>query len=189
VDFGKAVTTILVLVMTLLGSPASSEAQDTEVAGSLSWLWFRGDYARWLTYPGWSVDFAQGLTPHLSVAVEVGGNYRAVDYSNGWSESHRAYVFAAGPKVVTSTRERLVAFGQVLVGVQRFNDTIRTPPAPDFNSSSSSFVIHSGGGVDVTVARQVAVRVDISAVIGDPWHSLSWQRPEWRLGLGGVYRW
>ena len=121
--------------------------------------------------------------------MEVSGNYRAVDYSNGWSESHRAYVFAAGPKVVTSRRERLVAFGQVLVGVQRFNDTLHTPPAPDLNLSSSSFVIQPGGGVDVTVAPQVAVRVDISSVVADPWHSFSWQRPAWRLGLGGVYRW
>ena len=185
----KTLTTILVLLITLLVNPVSSQAQDTEVAGSLSCLWLQGDYARWLTYPGWSVDFAQGLAPHLSVAVEVGGNYRAVDYSNGWSESHRAYVFAAGPKVVTSRRERLVAFGQVLAGVQRFNDTLRTPPAPDFNLSSSSFVIQPGGGVDMTVARQVAARADISAVVADPWHSFSWQLLEWRLGIGGVYKW
>src|SRR5258708_17089065 len=70
-DFGKTVTTILVVIITVLVNPASSEAQDTEVAGSLSWLWLQGDYARWLTYPGWSVDFARGLAPHVSVAVEV----------------------------------------------------------------------------------------------------------------------
>jgi hypothetical protein len=55
------------------------------------WVWLQGDYSRWYTYSGWSVELARSLTPRVTVAAEAGGNFYSTDYSNGWSESHRRY--------------------------------------------------------------------------------------------------
>jgi hypothetical protein len=185
----KRTASILVLVVTLLASAASARAQDTEVAAGISWVWLQGDYGRWHTYQGWSLELARSVTPHLSVVGEAGGNYYSVDYSNGWSESHRVYTFTAGPRVNTSRNDKVIGFVQLLAGVTRVSSTLRNPPEPDFNGSSSGFAIQPGGGVDVKVARRAAVRADLSAVVADPWHSISWQLSLWRLGLSGVYRW
>jgi hypothetical protein len=185
----KSAGSILVLVVTLVASAVSARAQDTEVAAGVSWVWLQGDYGRWHTYQGWSIELARFVTPHLSIAGEAGGSYYPVDYTNGWSESHRIYTFTAGPRVNTSRNDRVTGFVQLLAGVERSSYTLRTPPAPDFNGSATGFVIQPGGGVDVKVARRAAARADLSAVVADPWHSISWQLPLWRFGLSGVYRW
>jgi hypothetical protein len=181
-------TPILVIVA-LLAPVASARAQDAEVAAGISWSWIEGDYARWHMYQGWSLEVARSLTPHLGITGEADGNYYSLDYSNGWSESHRVFIFAVGPKLTTSRNNRVIEFAQLLVGMEHFSATLHTPPDPDFNGSSSEFAIEPGGGVDVRLTRRVAVRARVAVAIADPWHATFWQLPLWRLGLSGVYKW
>jgi hypothetical protein len=187
----KRCAAILVLVaVALLENAASACAQETQVAAGISWLWLQGDYARWHTYPGWSFGLARSVTPHVSIAGEANGNYYSPpDWSNGWSESHRSYTIAVGPKLNTSRNSRLIIFAQALAGIEASSSTLHTPPSPDFNGSSVGFVIQPGGGVDVQVARRVALRTGLDVVVVDPWSSISWQLAQWRLRLAAVYGW
>jgi hypothetical protein len=185
----KRDASMLALVVTLLANAAPARAQDTEVAAGISWVWLQGDYGRWHTYPGWSLELARSVTPHVTIAGEVGGNTYSVEYSNGWSESHRIFIVMAGPRVNSSRDERVIGFVQVLSGVEHFSDNLHTPPELDFDTSSSGFAIQPGGGIDLKVSRRAAVRADLSDLVFEPWHSFYWRLPQWRLGLSGVFRW
>jgi hypothetical protein len=189
VQVGGRVARILLLVVTLMASAVSGHAQDNAVGAGFSAVWIEGDYGRWHTYPGWSVEGERALTPHLVIAAEADGNWYSIDYSNGASESHRAYLFAAGPRLTTSRQARVTGFAQIMAGVLHSSVTLRMPPFPDFNASGSSFAIQPGGGVDAQMTRRTAVRADVGVAVADPWHSFSWQFPVWRVGLLGIYRW
>ena len=152
-------------------------------------MWLQGDYGRWQLYKGWSAEVGKGVGPHLTLVGEMGGNRYSIDFTNGWSESHSIYTFTAGARVNTATRQRVIGFGQLLAGTVHVSANLHGPPEPDLNASSSSFFLQPGTGIDVTVTQSVAVRSALSVGIADPWHSLSWHLPMWRLGLSAVYKW
>ena len=181
--------TLLITFAVLVALSGSLYGQQTEIAGGISWEWLQGDYGRWHLYNGWSAEAGRAVTAHLTLVGELGGNRYSTDSTNGWSESHSIYTFTAGARVNTATRQRVIGFGQMLAGAVRVSTNLHTPPGPDFNGSGSSFFLQPGAEIDITATQSLAVRSAISMGIADPWHSLSWHLPMWRLGAAAVYKW
>jgi hypothetical protein len=78
-------------------------------------------------------------------------------------------------------------FARVLAGIEQTASTRDTPPLPDFEAWSSSFAIKVGGGADIRLARHEAVRGYVDVTIAEPFHSFSWNFPQWRFRISGLY--
>ncbi len=161
---------------------------------------------------GWTVPVAYNFNHWLAVAGEVGANYRS-DTFLGQGIDINVSTYMAGPKF-TKRGKNVTFFFQMLGGAARgaanldlnlpnFNlPNFNLPNIPnlpnlpslpnqaldlldrDFSRSATQFALQPGGGIDVSVSDNVAIRLqgDYRAILADT--TLN----QFRLGAGVVFK-
>ena len=135
-------------------SPASAQnIQSAEISGGYQWLTAKtSDEDGWRTFPkGWYVDVAGHVTPMLSIASQVSGNYRTFE-DEGFDLA--LHTFMAGLRATSSGRVR--GHGQFLAGVAslKASDDVAS-------DSETDFALQFGGGVTVPVSGRVGLRLGV----------------------------
>jgi opacity protein-like surface antigen len=175
-------TRALVLVCALAAVvvlPTAAAAQ-TPITVSFGYAALReqgpGDFPASVYDTGWALSGAYPIgLDRILVAGELGRQERV----NIVDETQELTAGLVGARYLFARSGRLTAFGQALVGVERFTE-------PGFEESG--FAFQPGAGLDYDVAAGVGVRVQ-----GD--YRLSRQGEatfkDWRFFVGGVYafRW
>ncbi len=157
---------------------------------------------------GWTVPVAYNFNNWLAVAGEVGANYRS-DRILGQGIDINVSTYMVGPKF-TKRGKNVTFFFQMLGGAARgaanldlnlpnFNlPNFNLPNLPnlnlpnraldlldrDFSRSVTQFALQPGGGIDVSVSDNVAIRFqgDYRAILADT--TLN----QFRLGAGVVFK-
>jgi hypothetical protein len=124
-------------------------------------------------YKGWVVSGAYPfLWPRLSLAGEAGSQTR----STITDETQRVTAILGGPRFAL-TAGRLAAFGQMLIGMERFTEPGLT---------ESGLAIQPGGGVDFWITPAIGARAQTDY----RWaHEGGDTYKEWRVSIGAVWRW
>jgi peptidoglycan-associated lipoprotein len=132
---------------------------------------------------GW---FGYKFNRSLSLVGEVGGQHAAnIDGTTG---SLTLTSFLAGARYALARGDRIVPFGQVLLGGAHASGAL-TPAPSGLAASANSFAMTAGGGVDITLTRHLALR----AVQADYFltrfnNGANDQQNNFRVGTGIVYR-
>jgi hypothetical protein len=158
------------IVFFLLLIPWTLAAQDkplVEIFGGYSHFWmpsgFAPDYGRDYTTEraslnGWNVTAKVNLNRWVGIDADFGGYYgkAAATYSQPFVVSYArdfsigTYLF--GPRFSYRGNRRLTLFSHALLGM------VVLARLPIFNTSKSSFCQAYGGGLDINLAKHVAIR-------------------------------
>lgn len=106
------------------------------------------------TLHGWYVDVTGNETRMLAVVAQGGGNYQTVKGQNV-----KVIEFAAGARLNRRMSERTLPFVQVLFGVTHFTPNIGYTNIEQQPGRSTNASLHVGGGVNLTPAGNIGVRV------------------------------
>ena len=144
----------VMLLVALISIPRVADAQDAqrfEVAGGYAYM---HDQDTSYDFPrGWVVSVAAAATQWLAIVGEAGGSLKTVSLP-GDSPKVKVYTFMAGPRVTAWRAQRVVPFAQVLFGSARATTTVLT-----VSERVTDFSYQPGAGVDVSLSRHTAVRV------------------------------
>jgi opacity protein-like surface antigen len=97
---------------------------------------------------GWTGSLTQKVNRFVGVTAEFNGNYN--DNILGTTYKGNVHNFLFGPRL-SYTAGKITPFAHALYGVSRVTG--------DGLTSQNSFAMAYGGGVDVTVAKRVALRL------------------------------
>ena len=126
---------------------------------------FMRDTDRAESFPGgWAVSASGNVNDWIGVVTEVGGSHRscdncergpfATDRFRGTDLHVTVLTFMAGPRVASHANSLVTPFAQVLLGGSHIKGGLEWDGA-----LNTGFTYQPGGGVDVRVARGVAVRL------------------------------
>ena len=157
-------------------STASAQTEKGNVAVSYSIL---HDSELEETFPtGWLFAVTGNLNDIFAIVGEIGGNYKSIDVL-GTDVNVRVHSFLGGIKFQNAASPKVVPFAQLLVGESVFNAS-----ALGEGGTDNAFSVQPGGGVDISVARNFAVRVQgdfrINRAEGETFN-------EFRVAFGGVF--
>jgi hypothetical protein len=148
--------------VTVSSVPAAAQAPTTgryDVAGGYAFMRDQ-DIARdnpdiSANFPaGWMASGSARVWRWLAVAGEVGGSSKTVAIP-GDQPKLRVYTFLAGPRVRRPPGDRIVPFGQVLVGAARASTSVLT-----VTETVTDLAYQPGGGVDVMISGRLGVRAE-----------------------------
>jgi len=154
----------VVLCLFLLGAvPLEAQTPRAEISGGYS---FVHDKDRSEDFPaGWVVSAIGNVNEWISVATEVGGNYRVCrECQRGPFTSSkfrstdlnlRVYTVMAGPRVASHAISAVTPFAQILVGGSHISGGVQFDGA-----LNTGFTYQPGGGVDVRVTPNVGIRLE-----------------------------
>lgn len=128
---------IFAIVLCLPLSAAAQETPKAEVFAGYSY--FRGDLDA--NFHGWNFSVAGNPNKWLGVVGDVSGHY---------VENVNLHLFLVGPRFSYRKGERVTPFAQTLVGAIRLGGS-------DFDNTAFAWTV--GGGFDIKVSRNVAVRI------------------------------
>jgi hypothetical protein len=152
-------------VVFLVFGTAPLFAADTpqfELGGSYA---FMRDTSRSDSFPaGWAATATGNVNSWIGVVGEVGGSYRscdncqrgpfASDRFRGTNVHIAIHTYLAGPRVASHANSLLTPFAQILFGGSHMSGGTEWDGA-----LNTGFTYQPGGGVDVRVARNCAVRL------------------------------
>lgn len=145
----KKIVIVLCLVMAAsLSAAAQEETPKVEVFGGYS-------YAGSNTH-GWDASIAGNVNKWFGLVGDFSGQYtntKEVDFR----EKIRTHSFLFGPQLSVRKNKRVTPFVRALFGVA-YIDTNATEEGQTFLFNDKSFSMALGGGLDVRVSRNVAVR-------------------------------
>ena len=183
---------ILVVIAAVAASPAiAQETPKFEIGVNYSIL---NERTLDETLPvGWTVPVAYNFNDWLAVAGEVGANYKSNTFL-GQDLDIDISSYMVGPKF-TKRGKNVTFFFQMLGGAARgaADLDLNLPNFPRLNSflgqrdlsrSTTQFALQPGGGIDVSVSDNVAIRFqgDYRAILAD--NTLN----QFRLGAGVVFK-
>ena len=153
---------ITVIALTLLLLPLTATAQETpkvELFGGYSY--FRTEDDRNLH--GWNGSVAVNLNNWFGLVADVSGHYDSRTLFLGDSISFRHFnrhQVLVGPRFSFRKDRRLTPFAHALFGIARDHEKITvTPFFQTFEFSDTGFAMAVGGGLDVEIARRLALRI------------------------------
>lgn len=140
----------------------AADTPQLELAGSYA---FMRDTSRSDSFPaGWAATATGNVNSWIGVVAEVGGSYKSCDNcQRGPFASDRfrgnnlrvsVLTFLGGPRVASHANSLITPFGQVLLGGSHIRGGLEWDGA-----LNTGFTYQPGGGVDVRVARNAAVRL------------------------------
>jgi opacity protein-like surface antigen len=140
----------------------AADTPQLELAGSYA---FMKDTTRSDSFPaGWAVSAIGNVNSWIGVVTEVGGSHRscdncqrgpfATDRFRGTNLHVTVLTFMAGPRVASHANSLVTPFAQVLLGGSHIKGGLEWDGA-----LNTGFTYQPGGGVDVRVARNAAVRL------------------------------
>jgi len=156
----------IALCLFLLGATETplfaADTPQFELAGSYT---FMQDTTRSDSFPaGWAISATGNVNSWIGVVTEVGGNHRscdncqrgpfATDRFRGTNLNVTVLTFMAGPRVASHANSLVTPFAQVLLGGSHIKGGLEWDGA-----LNTGFTYQPGGGVDVRVTRNAAVRV------------------------------
>jgi hypothetical protein len=128
-------------------------------SGTPRYEWFGGysffrDQSDSVSFPGgWAISAGRQWTDAIDLVGEISGSHRSDAIFGAAPATSNVYTFAAGPKYARQT-SGVNSFGQVLIGLSR-----TTATALGVSNSSTGLALQPGVGVDIAVAKSIAVRV------------------------------
>lgn len=162
----KRVLTILTVIAVL--APASLWAQDVakaEVFGGASVISFKDSDSR-TTAAGWQAALAGNVSSMFSIVGDFGGHYK---------DGGSALEYLGGPRV-THRLDKASVFAHALYGGTHFSD-----------GGGNHFTMAYGGGIDVGVKDNLAIRVvqfDWAPIKAES----TWLKNNIRFGFGVVWK-
>lgn len=106
------------------------------------------------TLHGWYAEAVHNETGMLAVVAQVGGGYQTVQRQNV-----KLIEFAAGVRLNRRATERMVPFVQVLVGATHFSPSVGYTNIESQPGRANNASVHVGGGVTLTSAARLGVRI------------------------------
>lgn len=148
---------ILALLMFL---PIIAAAQDTprvEIFGGYSYL-RQNDNLIGEDLHGWNASFTSNFTKWLGLAAEFSGHYGDATLTPGLKADVATHLFMVGPRFSYRGSEAVTPFAHVLFGAARSDVTFFLPNGRN-RINESAFALIVGGGLDVKVHDNVAIRL------------------------------
>ena len=170
--------TIAIVLVLLAGSAASAQQKPTNDL-AISWgLLAESENTMPL---GWVVASTSHINERVSFVAEFGGNYKTVE-SLGVNVTLSEHSFLGGVRFRPAPSSKVTPFIQALLGVARVGGGASVAGF-DVNVSKNMFAIQPGGGVDIEVAKNTAVRIqgDLRVLTGD------YGTNQFRLAMGIVF--
>ncbi len=138
-----------------------ADAPKAKLAPELEWFGgysFYRDQRDDLSFPGgWAFSAARRWNDALAIVGQMSGSHRSESIAGANVASANLYTFTVGPKYARRTG-RVDSYGEVLIGVARTQGS-----AFGVSDSSTGFALQPGVGVDVPLARNLALRVGFNA--------------------------
>lgn len=165
---------IVPLAVLLFAVPQPARAQDA--AGEFSAGWRVLHFEEETFSRGWYADALGSLTDSVGLVGEVSGHYRTIDETRVISgvpvsvtADLRMHTFMGGIRFSTRQNPRLVPFGQALLGLVHGVASIEGSTTVggrtftvDESESDSDMAFELGGGVNVGISDDIAVRLGAS---------------------------
>jgi opacity protein-like surface antigen len=162
----------MVLILVLLLLPLTALAQQTpkvELFGGYSY--FRGERGRNLH--GWNGSITANLNKWFGLVADVSGHYDSLSFRFTGQQNNQnnisifdsktsKYTILVGPRLSYRNSSRLVPFAHALFGVTRDHEdstTLSNDFSSIFKSNESGFAMAVGGGLDVELNRNLALRI------------------------------
>src|SRR5579862_3632569 len=152
------------LVLLMIADAAFSTAQEypiVEFSGGVSYS--HADIAGPANMLGWHITF--GMNPARSLRLVGDFSEQHVHSStivyNGTRSTVKDYEYVWGPQFVYRRKPRIAPFAHALFGVAARDYTVpsTTPGGPDVFAHDFGFASVFGGGMDIHVVRNVAIRI------------------------------
>lgn len=144
---------VFALVPSLSGPAVAADTPKTDVAIGYSILRELDADVEQTSPLGWVAAVAGNINDWFAILGEVGGNYKSFN-AGGVDVDVKVHTFMAGARVADRRSAKATPFGQVLVGTGR-----GTGSALGISRSTTAFAIQPGGGVDIAVRPNVAIRL------------------------------
>ena len=103
---------------------------------------------------GWVVSVGATATRWLGLVGEIGGSRKTLSLP-GDPPTLKVYTFMGGPRIGTARTDRVALFGQVLFGAAR-----ATTAVLDVAETVTDFAYQPGGGIVMTLGRNVGIRLE-----------------------------
>ena len=165
---------LIALAVLLFLAPAYAMAQNTpdaEIFGGISVL-----STSVKTLEGVSASVNGNVTGWLGIKADFSALYGNIIIAN-----LRAYTFTFGPQISYRKNQRVVPFAHAL-----FGGAHATAGVLGLSFSDSSFAMNFGGGLDVVVHKNIAIRVfQVDALVTRFSHDVS---TDPRVSAGVVFR-
>lgn len=143
----------------LLLLPLAAFAQDkpkVEVFGGYSYL--NTDDSLDLDLHGWNASVTGNLNKWFGIKADFSGHYDDITLSPGVRADVNAHLFLVGPQFSYRKSDTWQPFAHVLLGAARSHISARTATGLQ-RSSETNFALAAGGGLDLNVAKHLAVRL------------------------------
>lgn len=152
----RRVTCVLIVSCTFAGAARAQfpagRASQVELAGTYSFIRARAANAgQGFNLNGGGGALAFGYNDRLSVVADV-GVYHFVGFQAGLNST--MYTYTAGPRITYNLSRRVTPFTQLLLGGGRLNAS-----SIGVKAGENGFVMAVGGGLDVPLRHNFAVRV------------------------------
>lgn len=150
---------VVVLFLGLLALPLM--AQDNpkaEIFGGYQFQSLGGDFAKLnngsnINTNGWDASLTGNLNKHFGVTGDFGGVYKTIS-----GVSAHIYTYGGGPVIAYDFGAKINPFVHFVLGGYTFGCGTGCFGSGSGSSSTSGFMMKFGGGVDVKVAKVIAVR-------------------------------
>jgi outer membrane immunogenic protein len=149
-------TWLLAGILILAGSAHAQETPQAEVSASYSYLRIGGSGGT--NQNGGSFSFAWNPDSWLGIVGDV-GIYHSTVPLGGVNVGINTTTFAFGPRISARTDSKFTPFAQILLGGAHLSAGFN-----GITASTNGFAVIGGGGIDVQVARHIAVRPQIEYV-------------------------
>jgi hypothetical protein len=144
-----------VLAWLAIAAPAVAEDRAPSVFGGYSFFHVNNPAG---TFPvGWMASAALPLTERVDIVAAVSSQYKSYGTqlgANGDALRGHNHAIVVGPRL-DYRRKRLVAFGQILFGIQASGTSSATRDA-----AVTRYVWEPGGGIDLRIAEKLFVRFE-----------------------------
>ena len=159
--------------LTVLPLPAA--AQDARGEVVVSYGVMTDTHLRETPMGGWGVAMTANINERFGIVGEFSGNYWTNNLPGDFDPYLRIHSFLAGPKVKPWTG-RVMPYGQMLAGITHVRGRFFRQPA-----SKMLVTFQPGGGVDIILANQRGIRVQVDSQFQ------SWGETLLRFSVGAVF--
>lgn len=144
----KIINVVIITLFVSLNVIGQEETPKAEVFGGYS---YAGSGSN-----GWNASVAGNFNKWLSAVADFNGQYTDTS-ETGISEKIKSYSYLFGPQLSIRKNKRVTPFVRALFGGAHIK-TKAVESGQTFEFSDSSFSMAFGGGLDVRVSKNVAIR-------------------------------
>jgi Outer membrane protein beta-barrel domain len=146
------------LLLALLALPLmAQDSPKAEVFGGYQFQYLGGDFSSinggsGIKGNGWDASLTGNINKHFGVTGDFSGAYKTISGVSG-----HLYTYGGGPVIAADFGGKINPFVHVVVGGYTFD--CGSGCLGGSSSSTNGFMMKFGGGVDVKVAKVIAIRL------------------------------